>query len=184
MVDVEHAFRRGKKYEWVLTKPSALLQAKTVQWTAAKINLNIFSLRDVGEASEEEIAFANIKLFSKNHWFLWIEDNGDVSGTQVQGYEVTLQLQSFGNSLVRIYSPKMGRFIAMDSNGRLFSTKNKTDSTIFKHVKEINGFHTFSSRKYYRETPHDMYIALQKDGIPRKGNKTCRLHKGSQFLII
>ena len=37
-------------------------------------------------------------------------------------FAVTLQLQSFGNSLVRIYSPKMGRFIAMDSNGRLFST--------------------------------------------------------------
>ena len=27
---------------------SALLQAKTVQWSAAKINLNIFSLKDVG----------------------------------------------------------------------------------------------------------------------------------------
>ena len=37
-------------------------------------------------------------------------------------FTVTLQLQSFGNGLVRIYSPKMGRFIAMDSNGRLFST--------------------------------------------------------------
>ena len=37
-------------------------------------------------------------------------------------FTVTLQLQSFGNSLVRIYSPKMGRFIAMDNNGRLFST--------------------------------------------------------------
>ncbi|KAK2564836.1 hypothetical protein P5673_011529 [Acropora cervicornis] len=63
-------------------------------------------------------------------------------------------------------------------------TRNKTNSTIFKHVMGDNGFHTFSSHKYYRETPHDMFIALQKDGIPRKGNKTCRLHKGSQFLII
>ena len=87
MVDVEQAARRGRKYEWGrLTKPSALLQAKTVQWSAAKINLNIFSLRDVG-VSDEESTVTNVKLFSKNHWFLWIQDNGSVVGTHEQGNE-------------------------------------------------------------------------------------------------
>jgi len=179
MADVEIVVRRGKTYEWMLSK-SAVLQAKTVQWSAAKINLNIFSLKDVG-VTDEETTVTDVKLFGKHHWFLRIQDNGSVSGTREQ---VTLQLESIGKGLVHIHCPKVRRYVGMDSNGRLFSTRNKTDSTIFKHVKEMNGFHTFSSHKYYRDAPHDMYIALQKDGLPRKGNKTCRLHKGSQFLII
>lgn len=175
--------RRAKTKEWVLTK-SAYLQSKAVQWSAAKINLNIFSLRDAGVADEEN-AITSVKLFGKNNWFLRLQDDGNVSGTREQSSdEVNLQLESIGKGLVHIYSAGVRQYLAMDSNGRLFSTKNKTDSTIFKHVKGINGFHTFSSHKYYRDTPHDMYIALMKDGLPRKGNKTSPLHKGSQFLII
>lgn len=169
--------------EWVRTK-SALLQLKAVQWSAAKINLNIFSLRDFG-VTDEESSITQVKLFSKNNWFLRLQDDGNVSGTREQNNdEVNLQLRSIGKGLIQIYSPAVGRYLAMDSNGRLFSMKSKTDSTIFKHVQGINGFHTFSSHKYYRETAHDMYIAVRKDGLPRKGNKACSLHKGSQFLII
>jgi len=182
--DVEITTHCAKTRDWVLTK-SALLQSRTVQWSAAKINLNIFSLKDTGATDEAENTVTSVKLFGKNHWFLRLQDDGNVTGTREQGnVEVNLQLQPIGKGLVHIYGPEVKRYLAMDSNGRLFSTKNKTDSTIFKHVTGVNGFHTFSSHKYYRDTPHDMYIALKKDGLPRKGNKTCRLHKGSQFLII
>jgi len=182
--DVEITARCAKTRDWVLTK-SALLQSKTVQWSATKINLNVLSLRDTGATDEAENSVTSVKLFGKNHWFLRLQGDGNITGTREQGnVEVNLQLQSIGKGLVRIYGPEVNRYLAMDSNGRLVSTKNKTDSTIFKHVTGINGFHTFSSYKYYRDAPHDMYIALKKDGLPRKGNKTCRLHKGSQFLII
>lgn len=80
MVDVDIWARRGKTYEWMLTK-SALLQAKTVQWAATKINLNIFSLRD---AAVEASTVTDVKLFGKNHWFLRIQEDGDVSGTREQ----------------------------------------------------------------------------------------------------
>lgn len=174
---------RAKTKEWVLTK-SALLHLKAVQWSAAKINLNIFSLRDSG-VIDEGSNITQVKLFSKNNWFFRLQDDGNVSGTREQSNdEVNLQLQSIGEGLVHIYSPTVGRYLAMDSNGRLFSMKKRTDSTIFKHVKGLNGLHTFSSHKYYRDTAHDMYIALKKDGLPRKGNKTCSLQKGSQFLIL
>lgn len=168
-----------------MANKSTLLQAKTsVQWSTARINLNVFSHRD-DFVTDEDNCTTEVKLFAKNHWFLRVHLDGKVSGTREQtSNEVTLLLQSLGKGFVHIFSPEARRYIAMESTGTLFSTRNKTNSTIFKHVKEKNGFHTFSSHKYYRETPHDMYIALQKDGIPRKGNKTCRLHKGSQFLII
>ena len=83
MADVEIVVRRGKTYEWMLSK-SAVLQAKTVQWSAAKINLNIFSLKDVG-VTDEETTVTDVKLFGKHHWFLRIQDNGSVSGTREQG---------------------------------------------------------------------------------------------------
>lgn len=74
--------RRAKTKEWVLTK-SAYLQSKAVQWSAAKINLNIFSLRDAG-VTDEENATTSVKLFGKNNWFLRLQDDGNVSGTRDQ----------------------------------------------------------------------------------------------------
>lgn len=82
MADVETAARRGRTYEWMLNK-SALLQAKTVQWSAAKINLNIFSMKDVGVTAAERTV-TEVKLFGKNHQFLRIQDDGSVSGTRGQ----------------------------------------------------------------------------------------------------
>lgn len=87
MTDVEVGARCGlKDYDWMLTK-SALLQAKTVHWaTAAKINLNIFSLRDAG-VEDEDRAVTDVKLFGKNHWYLRIQDDGSVTGTREQRSE-------------------------------------------------------------------------------------------------
>ena len=73
---------RAKTKEWVLTK-SALLQLKAVQWSAAKINLNIFSLRDSG-ITDEGSNITQVKLFSKNNWFFRLQDDGNVSGTKEQ----------------------------------------------------------------------------------------------------
>lgn len=180
MNSLEISTRRSK----MAANKSALLQAKTAQWSTAKLNLNIFSLKEAS-VSDEDNGVTEVTLFAKNHWFLRVQGDGNVSGTRDQASdEVSLLMFSVGKGLVQIFSPEARRYIAMESTGRLFSSRNKTNSTIFKHVMGENGFHTFSSHKYYRETPHDMFIALQKDGIPRKGNKTCRLHKGSQFLII
>ena len=80
MVDVEIGSLRGKTCEWMVTK-SALLQAKTVQWAATKINLNIFSLRDAAVGAS---TVTDVKLFGKNHWFLRIQEDGHVSGTREQ----------------------------------------------------------------------------------------------------
>ena len=83
--DVEITARCAKTREWVLTK-SALLQSKTVQWSAAKINLNIFFLRDSGVTGEpQKSTVTSVKLFGKNHWFLRLQDDGNVTGTREQG---------------------------------------------------------------------------------------------------
>lgn len=82
--DVEITARCAKTREWVLTK-SALLQSKTVQWSAAKINLNIFFLRESGVTDEDENTITSVKLFGKNHWFLRLQDDGNVTGTREQG---------------------------------------------------------------------------------------------------
>lgn len=82
--DVEITARRAKTRDWVLTK-SALLQSKTIQWSAAKINLNIFSLRETGATDEAENTVTSVKLFGKNHWFLRLQDDGNVTGTREQG---------------------------------------------------------------------------------------------------
>lgn len=103
LADVEISARCVKTKEWVLTK-SALLQSKTVQWSAAKINLNIFSLRDV-RVKDEENTVTSVKLFGKNHWFLRLQDDGNVTGTREQG-NVEGELKYvikylFGNTCIR-----------------------------------------------------------------------------------
>ena len=82
--DVEITARCARTRDWVLTK-SALLQSRTVQWSSAKINLNIFSLRETGANVEAENTVTSVKLFGKNHWFLRLQDDGNVTGTRQQG---------------------------------------------------------------------------------------------------
>jgi len=82
--DVEITARCAKTRDWVLTK-SALLQSKTVQWSATKINLNVLSLRDTGATDEAENTVTSVKLFGKNHWFLRLQGDGNITGTREQG---------------------------------------------------------------------------------------------------
>ncbi|XP_031552684.1 fibroblast growth factor 1-like isoform X2 [Actinia tenebrosa] len=95
-----------------------------------------------------------------------------------------LQVQSVSINTVLIYSPKVNLYLAMDSNGKLYSRDCPNDEAMFHHVHELNDFHTFASNKYYKETLHDMFVALKNDGNTRKATKTIRLHKASQFLMI
>lgn len=82
--DVEITARCAKTRDWVLTK-SALLQSKTVQWSATKINLNVLSLRDTGATDEAENTVTSVKLFGKNHWFLRLQGDGNITGTREHG---------------------------------------------------------------------------------------------------
>ncbi|XP_032233810.2 fibroblast growth factor 1 isoform X2 [Nematostella vectensis] len=126
----------------------------------------------------------DIRLYCKNQLFLQISDDGSVSGTRDQLCPyATLEIHTLSKNTVRIYSPKVKKYLAIDSNGRLCS-KEASEDTVLHHTHELNDFHTFASQKYYKDSAHDMFVALQRDGQPRKATTTYRLHKASQFLIV
>lgn len=79
MNNLEMSTRRSK----MAANNSALLQAKTAQWSTAKINLNIFSLKDAF-VTDEDNGVTEVTLFAKNHWFLRVQGDGNVSGTRNQ----------------------------------------------------------------------------------------------------
>ena len=90
LTDAEITTRCARTRDWV--------QSKTVQWTATKINLNIFSLKESGVRDEAENSVVSVKLFGKNHWFLQLQDDGNVTGTREQGHlegKVTRNFSSF-----------------------------------------------------------------------------------------
>ncbi|EDO37561.1 predicted protein [Nematostella vectensis] len=139
----------------------------------------------------------DIRLYCKNQLFLQISDDGSVSGTRDQlcpygqytfykeyYMETTLEIHTLSKNTVRIYSPKVKKYLAIDSNGRLCSKGKASEDTVLHHTHELNDFHTFASQKYYKDSAHDMFVALQRDGQPRKATTTYRLHKASQFLIV
>lgn len=79
MNSLEISTRRSK----IAANKSALLQAKTAQWSTAKLNLNIFSLKEAS-VTDEDNGVTEVTLFAKNHWFLRVQGDGNVSGTRDQ----------------------------------------------------------------------------------------------------
>ncbi|XP_032228974.1 fibroblast growth factor 9 isoform X4 [Nematostella vectensis] len=128
-----------------------------------------------------------VKMFCRVGRFLAMNENGTISGTLSQGVNETFELQSYGPSIVRIRHVKTGFFIAMDRRGRLRAkrvSESRRWDTFFYQQLEHNLFQSFSSTKYYKENPYDMFIGLKRSGLTKNGLGTLPGQDSVQFLIL
>ncbi|KAJ3592908.1 hypothetical protein NHX12_005246 [Muraenolepis orangiensis] len=123
------------------------------------------------------------QLFSRTQWFLTIDDNGQINGTQdpTNCYSV-LEIRTVSEGgVLAIKGVKSQYYISMNRTGQLQGKRNYNDNCNFKEVFLENYFNAYSSAKWTRNS-REMFIALSQKGRPLRGRKTRREHVASHFI--
>ncbi|XP_078375760.1 fibroblast growth factor 1-like [Oculina patagonica] len=126
-----------------------------------------------------------VRLVGKYGWTLQIARDGTVNGTvRCASKYAKLEEQTVADSFKQFKGIETGLFVAMNSEGNVYSSNSTNDETIFKETLEDNHFHTFASAKFYRKTLYDTFISLARKGKAMNGNFTTAGQKKIQFVIV
>lgn len=141
---------------------------------------------NMGTIAQTPSYVSNVRLHGKTHMFLQITQDGAVSGaTQCDNNVYTkLEVQSMGNGMKRIKGIETGRFLAINGNGKLYSTTTPSDETIFKQELQSSSYNTFASVKYYRTSLYDAFISIGKNGVARNASGTNKNQNKVKFLLL
>eukprot|EP00794_Sanderia_malayensis_P007372 gene7372-8192_t len=123
-----------------------------------------------------------IRLCSRNqNVFLQVNPNGIVNGTHNANSKYTnLEQESLGVSVVRLRGVATRRYIAMNRQGRIYSTLVPNTECIFNTRHEENFYHSFWSYAYERE-PKGWLLSVKKNGKMRRGIRTTMGEKSTHF---
>ncbi|RMX39820.1 hypothetical protein pdam_00016805 [Pocillopora damicornis] len=131
---------------------------------------------------------ADVSFWYKNGWFLAVYKDGNINGTSdARSRDIELQLQSVGSSLVRIFSKQTCLYVAMQSSGKVYTTKEPTRETVFQQTHEANGFQTFASEHHSHvndKTRKYLFLSMRKNGHMKNGKKTTRHNKTTLISVI
>ncbi|XP_067275319.1 fibroblast growth factor 7 [Pseudorasbora parva] len=123
------------------------------------------------------------RLYSRTQWFLMIDENGNINGTQDPNncYSV-LEIRTVSEGgVLAIKGLKSQFYISMSRTGTLQGKKDYNDSCNFKEVFLENYYTAYSSVRKTKDG-REMFIALSKNGRPLKGKKTRRESVTSHFI--
>ncbi|XP_038558122.1 fibroblast growth factor 7 [Micropterus salmoides] len=123
------------------------------------------------------------QLFSRTQWFLTIDDNGNISGTQdPTNCHSILEIRTVSEGgILAIKGVKSQYYISMNRTGHLQGKRIYNETCNFKEVFLENYFNAYSSVKR-TNNGKEMFIALSQKGKPVRGKKTRREHIASHFI--
>ncbi|KAJ8343582.1 hypothetical protein SKAU_G00309110 [Synaphobranchus kaupii] len=126
------------------------------------------------------------QLFSRTQWFLTIDDNGSINGTQdpTNCYSI-LEIRTVSEGgILAIKGVKSQFYISMNRTGALQAKRSYSESCNFKEVFLENYFNAYSSAKWTKQNGKGMFIALSQKGRPLRGRKTRKENFHSHFIPL
>ncbi|KRZ66526.1 Fibroblast growth factor 20, partial [Trichinella papuae] len=132
------------------------------------------------------------KLYCRTGFHLLINSDGKVNGThQDHNRFGVLEFLSVAFGLVSIKGKESNRYLCMNSRGRLYGsfyfckifTVNHSTECIFMEKMLENYYNTYTSCRYSRRR-RKWFVALNKRGRPRRGNRSRNKQKYAQFLVL
>ncbi|XP_044125597.1 fibroblast growth factor 22 [Bufo gargarizans] len=123
------------------------------------------------------------RFFSATHYFLTIEQSGQVRGTRRFNSNSIFQVYSVNVGVIAMHSPGAGLYVAMDRKGKVYGAKEYGPNCEFQERIEENGYNTYSSVRW-RHNGHFMYLALRGNGLARLGSRTRHTHHSTHFLPL
>ncbi|KAM4726283.1 putative fibroblast growth factor 1 [Anableps anableps] len=118
------------------------------------------------------------RLYSQNGGYhLRILPDGTVNGGRQENdpYDI-LRLKAVSVGVVVIIGEMTGRYLAMDKSGHLYGSQAVNDECYFLEKYEENNYNTYRSQKY------SWYVALKRNGQPKRGPDTHQGQKAICFL--
>uniref|UniRef100_UPI00358F2B5B fibroblast growth factor 10-like isoform X2 n=1 Tax=Myxine glutinosa TaxID=7769 RepID=UPI00358F2B5B len=92
-----------------------------------------------------------------------------------------MEIKSVDVGVVAIRGINTGFFLAMNSHGRIYGTKEFNDSCYFRERIQENGYNTYCALRV-GESGQQLYLALGFDGKPRRGSRARANHPSTHFL--
>ncbi|XP_026234958.1 fibroblast growth factor 7 [Anabas testudineus] len=123
------------------------------------------------------------QLFSRTQWFLTIDDDGNINGTQdpTNCYSI-LEIRTVSEGgILAMKGIKSQYYISMNKAGQLQGKRIYNENCNFKEVFLENYFNAYSSARWTKNGK-EMFIALSQKGRPLRGKKTRREHVASHFI--
>ncbi|XP_066578853.1 fibroblast growth factor 11a [Amia ocellicauda] len=124
------------------------------------------------------------RLYCRHGFYLQMQPDGTMDGTKDEGSSFSLfNLIPVGLRIVAIQGTKTGLYIAMNSEGYLYTSEHFTPECKFKECVFENYYVTYSSILYrQRESGRAWYIGINRDGQVMKGNRVKKTKGAAHFL--
>ncbi|KAJ0061796.1 hypothetical protein NL108_012452 [Boleophthalmus pectinirostris] len=124
------------------------------------------------------------RLFSQHGYYLQMQPDGTVDSTRDEGSSFTqFNLIPVGLRIVAIQGAKTGLYLAMNSEGYLYTSEHFTPECKFKESVFENYYVTYSSMLYRQtQSGRSWYIGINRDGQIMKGNRVKKNKGAAHFL--
>ncbi|XP_043932148.1 fibroblast growth factor 11 [Protopterus annectens] len=124
------------------------------------------------------------RLYSRHGYFLQIHPDGTIDGTRDENSTFSLfNLIPVGLRIVAIQSNKTGLYLAMNSEGYLYTSEHFTPESKFKESVFENYYVMYSSILYrQRESGRSWFLGIDREGKTMKGNRVKKTKAAGHFL--
>lgn len=124
------------------------------------------------------------RLFSQHGYYLQMQPDGTVDSTRDEGSSFTqFNLIPVGLRIVAVQGAKTGLYLAMNSEGYLYTSEHFTPECKFKESVFENYYVTYSSMLYRQtQSGRSWYIGINRDGQIMKGNRVKKNKGAAHFL--
>ncbi|KAM4721406.1 fibroblast growth factor 4 [Rhinophrynus dorsalis] len=103
--------------------------------------------------------------------------DGRINGMHNENRYSLLEISPVEVGVVSLYGVKSGLFVAMNAKGKLYGSRHFNEECKFKETLLPNNYNAYESMRY-----PGMYIALNKNGRTKKGNRVSPTMTLTHFL--
>ncbi|XP_061596018.1 fibroblast growth factor 11 [Cololabis saira] len=124
------------------------------------------------------------RLYSQHGYYLQVQPDGTIGSTKDESSSFSqFNLIPVGLRIVAIQGTKTGLYIAMNSEGYLYTSEHFTPECKFKESVFENYYVTYSSMLYRQtQSGRSWYIGINRDGQIMKGNRVKKTKGAAHFL--
>ncbi|XP_041657560.1 fibroblast growth factor 11 [Cheilinus undulatus] len=124
------------------------------------------------------------RLYSQHGYYLQMQPDGTMDSTRDESSSFSqFNLIPVGLRIVAIQGAKTGLYLAMNSDGYLYTSENFTPECKFKESVFENYYVTYSSMLYRQtQSGRSWYIGINRDGQIMKGNRVKKNKGAAHFL--
>ncbi|KAL1765592.1 fibroblast growth factor 13 isoform X1, partial [Sigmodon hispidus] len=136
------------------------------------------------EPEEPQLKGIVTKLYSRQGYHLQLQADGTIDGTKDEDSTYTLfNLIPVGLRVVAIQGVQTKLYLAMNSEGYLYTSEHFTPECKFKESVFENYYVTYSSMIYrQQQSGRGWYLGLNKEGEIMKGNHVKKNKPAAHFL--